>query len=117
MASSKAVQAMTAGRKAKAAKRLAEDAVDVMLYRAWVKDDADYFYAYRNAVAKAAEATPLGSPGTMTTAEIGDYGGPDQFSIGTVPEPVPEPARRGTPCSQRVLVPYPVLYRSHRCHR
>jgi len=47
--------------------------------------------AYRNAVAKAAEATPLGAPGTMTAAEIGAYGGPDQFSVGTVPEPVPGP--------------------------
>jgi len=47
--------------------------------------------AYRNAVAKAAEATPLGAPGTMIAAEIGDYGGPDQFGVGTVPEPVPGP--------------------------
>ncbi|HEX4507960.1 MAG TPA: zinc-binding dehydrogenase [Alphaproteobacteria bacterium] len=45
--------------------------------------------AYRNAVAKAAEATPLGLPGTMIAAEIGDYGG--EFAVGTVAEPVPGP--------------------------
>jgi NADPH:quinone reductase-like Zn-dependent oxidoreductase len=47
--------------------------------------------AYRNAVAEAVQPTPLAAPGTMTAAEIDDYGGADRFSVGTVPEPVPGP--------------------------
>lgn len=47
--------------------------------------------AYRNAVAKAAEATRLPPPGTMTAVEIHAFGGPEQFRIETVAEPVPGP--------------------------
>jgi NADPH:quinone reductase-like Zn-dependent oxidoreductase len=47
--------------------------------------------AYRNAVAGAGEATPLGAPGAMKAAEIYDYGGPDEFHLETIPEPMPGP--------------------------
>jgi NADPH:quinone reductase-like Zn-dependent oxidoreductase len=47
--------------------------------------------AYRSAVAKAGEPTKLPPPGTMQAAQIHGFGGPEQFRIETVPEPVPGP--------------------------
>jgi NADPH2:quinone reductase len=47
--------------------------------------------AYRRAVARAGEPTKLPPQGTMQAAEIHAFGGPEQFRIETVPEPVPGP--------------------------
>lgn len=47
--------------------------------------------AYRNAVAQAAQPTALAQPGHMQAAELSNYGGAENFTVGTVPEPVPGP--------------------------
>ena len=46
---------------------------------------------YRNALAQPAQPTELSAPGTMTSAELHAFGGPEQFRIETVAEPVPGP--------------------------